>query len=160
MTIPEAVTLVLQSAAFAQTGEIHILDMGAPVKILDLATQMITLSGFTPHTDIEIVFTGLRPGEKLYEELSQGNEEITGTDHPKISRLVAPPLPKGDINAHLATLTDALNDGLYHPEILRELLAVIVPEYRPFTQPPTTPAPPIPPAAEPLPHTLAGAASA
>ena len=156
MTIPEAVTLVLQSAAFAQTGEIHILDMGAPVKILDLATQMITLSGFTPHTDIEIVFTGLRPGEKLYEELSQGNEEITGTDHPKISRLVAPPLPKGDINAHLATLTDAL----YHPEILRELLAVIVPEYRPFTQPPTTPAPPIPPAAEPLPHTLAGAASA
>ena len=134
--------------------------MGEPVKILDLATQMITLSGFTPHTDIEIVFTGLRPGEKLYEELSQGNEEITGTDHPKISRLVAPPLPKGDINAHLADLTGALNDGVYHPEILRELLAVIVPEYRPFTLPPSAPAPPIPPAAEPLTHTLAGAASA
>lgn len=160
MTIPEAVTLVLQSAAFAQTGEIHVLDMGEPVKILDLATQMITLSGFTPHKDIEIVFTGLRPGEKLYEELSQGNEEITGTEHPKISRLVAPPMPKGDINAHLADLTDALNDGVYHPEILRELLAVIVPDYRPFIQPPPAPAPSALQPAELPAAALAGTASA
>ena len=69
MTIPEAVSLILQSGAFADGGEIFILDMGEPVKILDLALRMITLSGNTPYKDIDIVFTGLRPGEKLYEEL-------------------------------------------------------------------------------------------
>ena len=152
MTIPEAVTLVLQSSAFAQTGDIHVLDMGDPVKIVDLATQMITLSGFTPHTDIEIVFTGLRPGEKLYEELSQGNESVAGTDHPKIARLVAPPVPSGDIDAFLADLADALDDGVYHPSILRELLTAIVPEYQPFTPPP-------PAAEEPPTPALVGAGS-
>ena len=132
MTIPEAVTLVLQSSAFGQSGDIHVLDMGKPVKIVDLAAQMIALSGFTPHQDIEIVFTGLRPGEKLYEELSHGNERVTGTEHPKITRLVSPPMPQSDIKLFLADLADALDDGVCDPATLKELLATMVPEYTPF----------------------------
>ncbi len=142
MTIPEAVTLVLQSSAFGESGDIHVLDMGKPVKIVDLATQMIALSGFTPHQDIEIVFTGLRPGEKLYEELSHGNESVTATEHPKITRLLSPPMPQSDIKLFLADLADALDDGVFHPAILKELLATMVPEYTPFH-----PADPLPSAA-------------
>jgi FlaA1/EpsC-like NDP-sugar epimerase len=84
MTIPEAVQLVIQAGAMMRGGEIFILDMGEPVRILDLAENIIRLSGFTPHDDIEIVFTGLRPGEKLHEELSYGAEDINKTAHDKI----------------------------------------------------------------------------
>ena len=149
MTIPEAVTLVLQSSVFGKSGDIHVLDMGSPVKILDLATQMIALSGFTPHQDIEIVFTGLRPGEKLYEELSHGNESITATEHPKIARLLAPPMPQSDIKSFLADLADALDEGVFDPATLKELLATMVPEYIPFH--PADPPPPAAAAAAPLP---------
>ena len=69
MTIPEAVSLVLQAGAYAKGGEIFVLDMGDPVRIYDLAEKMIRLSGFEPHEDIEIKVTGLRPGEKLYDSL-------------------------------------------------------------------------------------------
>ena len=79
MTIPEAVSLVLQAGAFAKGGEIFVLDMGAPVKISDLAHNMIRLSGFEPNVDIEVVYTGLRPGEKLYEELLMSEEGLTKT---------------------------------------------------------------------------------
>ena len=84
MTIPEAAQLVLQSASMGNGGEIYVLDMGEPVKIVDLARDLITLSGFRVGEDIEIVFTGMRPGEKLYEELSIEGEDVSRTAHPKI----------------------------------------------------------------------------
>ena len=84
MTIPEAAQLVVQAGAMGQGGEIFVLDMGKEVKIADLAAQMISLSGLKPHEDIEIAFTGMRPGEKLFEELSTSGENISKTKHPKI----------------------------------------------------------------------------
>jgi len=84
MVIPEAVQLVLQAATMGKGGEIFVLDMGEPVKIMDLAKELITLSGFRPGEDIEILFTGPRPGEKLFEELSIEGEDIQHTRHPKI----------------------------------------------------------------------------
>jgi len=84
MTIPEAAQLVLQSGAYAQGGEIFVLDMGQPVKIYDLAWDLIKLSGFVPNKDIKIEITGLRPGEKLYEELMMSEEGLTNTKHEKI----------------------------------------------------------------------------
>jgi len=84
MTIPEAVQLVMEAAAMGKGGEIFLFDMGKPVKIVDLALNMIKLAGLTPHVDVDIVFTGLRPGEKLHEELLLSEEEIIPTHHPKI----------------------------------------------------------------------------
>jgi FlaA1/EpsC-like NDP-sugar epimerase len=84
MTIPEACQLILQAAALGKGGEIFVLDMGEPVKISDLAEQLIRLSGKKPGEDIEIVYTGLRPGEKLYEELFHDQEKFSATKHPKI----------------------------------------------------------------------------
>ncbi|MGI9227410.1 MAG: polysaccharide biosynthesis protein [Gammaproteobacteria bacterium] len=84
MSIPEAVSLILQAATMGEGGEIFVLDMGEPVKIYDLARQMIRLSGYDPDQDIKIEIIGLRPGEKLYEELFHASEDYTGTKHPKI----------------------------------------------------------------------------
>ncbi len=84
MTIPEASQLVLQAGSIGKGGEIFVLDMGEPVRIADLAEDMISLSGLKPHEDIDIVFTGARPGEKLFEELEIGGEDLERTSHPKI----------------------------------------------------------------------------
>lgn len=84
MTIPEAVQLVIQAGSMAKEGEIFVLDMGDPIKIVDLADNLIRLSGFEPNVDIDIKFTGLRPGEKLYEELLMSEEGLTDTGHKKI----------------------------------------------------------------------------
>lgn len=84
MTIPEASQLVIQAGALGTGGEIFVLDMGEPVRILDLAEDMIRLSGLTPYEDIEIVFTGARPGEKIFEELEMSGENLVRTEHPKV----------------------------------------------------------------------------
>lgn len=102
MTIPEAVELVIQTGAMAQGGEIFILDMGEPVKIIDLAENVIRLSGYVPYADIDITITGLRPGEKLYEEILLDEEGIEKTAHNKI--YVGHPLPA---NPALKAMLDA-----------------------------------------------------
>jgi FlaA1/EpsC-like NDP-sugar epimerase len=97
MTIPEASQLVLQAGAICVGGEIFVLDMGKPIKILDLARETIRLSGLRPGVDIEIVFTGVRPGEKLYEELQSKTEKLLKTTHPKIYRGKIDPYPETTI---------------------------------------------------------------
>jgi len=88
MLIPEAAGLILQAGAMGEGGEVFVLDMGAPVKILDLARNLIRLSGKEEGVDAEIVFTGLRPGEKLHEELIVEGEDVSGTTHPKVMKQI------------------------------------------------------------------------
>ncbi|HCN16706.1 MULTISPECIES: polysaccharide biosynthesis protein [Psychrobacter] len=110
MTIPEAANLVIQAGAMAKGGEVFVLDMGAPVKIVDLARRMIQLSGFEvkdeahPFGDIEITYTGLRPGEKLYEELIIGEDNVEDTDHPLIMQAMETSFPLADIENTLNEL--------------------------------------------------------
>lgn len=128
MTIPEACQLVLQAGAMGHGGEIFILDMGDPVRIVDLARDLIHLSGFSPE-EIQIVFSGIRPGEKLYEELSVTSEKADKTVHPKIfiGRTTAEPLPI--IAAKVDELKIAADEGV-NSDGVRKLLARIVPEFR------------------------------
>jgi len=127
MTIPEAVQLVMQAAALSQGGETFILDMGQPVRIIDLAHDLIRLSGFEPEKDIEIRFTGIRPGEKLFEELSTVSEGIERTAHPKIftSTYDSPHLP--GLRAQFDMLSTLCKNG--RPDAIRHALAQLVPEY-------------------------------
>jgi FlaA1/EpsC-like NDP-sugar epimerase/lipopolysaccharide/colanic/teichoic acid biosynthesis glycosyltransferase len=97
MTIPEAVSLVLQAVAMGNGGEVFVLDMGTPVKILDLAKRMIGLYGYKPGVDIDITFIGLRPGEKLHEELCNRDEIVEKTSHPKINMAIS----KRGVNKHI-----------------------------------------------------------
>jgi FlaA1/EpsC-like NDP-sugar epimerase len=136
MTIPEATTLVLQSSALGKGGEIFVLDMGKPVKILDLAKQMIALSGLPLNDEIEIAFTGLRPGEKLYEELTHQRELITKTEHPKIQRLISQAPFYGEVRQALHDLTRAVNQPEFAPDALKQLLVKSIPEYTPFVSEP------------------------
>src|SRR5437899_5285167 len=89
MTIPEAVQLVLQASVMGQGGDVFVLDMGEQVRVADLARNMILLSGQRPDRDIKIRYTGLRPGEKLYEELFDEREQVESTSHKKIKRAVS-----------------------------------------------------------------------
>lgn len=109
MTIPEAVQLVLQAGAIGQSGDVLILDMGEPVKIVDLAKDLILLSGLKYQEDIDIVFTGLRPGEKLYEELFYEHERRAERVHEKIFRGQSPTVPYALISAQIAQLRAALD---------------------------------------------------
>jgi FlaA1/EpsC-like NDP-sugar epimerase len=101
MTIPEAVHLVLQAAAMAAGGEIFILDMGEPMRVVELAEEMIRLSGLQPYSDVPIVYTGPRPGEKLFEELSTAEEQAARTRHP---RIFTGRIAMGEAGATAATL--------------------------------------------------------
>jgi FlaA1/EpsC-like NDP-sugar epimerase len=101
MTIPESVQLVLQAAYMGQGADIFVLNMGCAVKIIDLAEKLIVLAGKTPGKDIEIMLTGLRPGEKLYEELFNSDEEPRPTEHPLISRAIGPSAAKDAWEAHV-----------------------------------------------------------
>ena len=112
MTIPEAANLVIQAGAMASGGEVFVLDMGEPVKIVDLAQRMIHLSGFDikdaahPEGDIEVIFTGLRAGEKLYEELIIGEDNVESTDHPLIMQAIEHSYPLHDLESLLFELTE------------------------------------------------------
>ncbi len=129
MTIPEAVGLVLQSAMQGAGGEIFVLDMGKPVKIVDLARHLIELSGLEPGKEIAIEFTGLRPGEKLFEELNFDHESMSPTGHPKILRLRAEPRPYPEVQLTMSHLRKLIYQADAHQ--LKEALRSAVPEYRP-----------------------------
>ncbi|MGE5553665.1 MAG: polysaccharide biosynthesis protein [Betaproteobacteria bacterium] len=120
MTIPEAVQLVIQAGALGEGGEIFLLNMGEPVRILDLARDLIRLSGLEPDVDIPIVFSGPRPGEKLFEELHAEGEEVLPTSHPKIVKLHAAPVDGTWLEEGLQQLERALASG--DLEVLRNTL--------------------------------------
>ncbi|WP_297456921.1 polysaccharide biosynthesis protein, partial [Ferrovum sp.] len=134
MTIPEAAQLVIQAGAMARGGDVFVLNMGEPVRIMDLARRMVELSGLRirddddPEGDIEIRVTGLRPGEKLYEELLIGNHPEP-TTHPRIMKAHEDFLGWTELNSKLDTLTIALNTN--DVGLIRLLLKQLVPGYKP-----------------------------
>ena len=127
MTIPEAAQLVLQTGAMARKNELFVLNMGQPVKILDLAENMIRLSGYVPYRDIDIVETGLRPGEKLYEELLIASRDIEQTENSQIFIERQPAITPGELREKLEILQEALekNDS----SCIREALHRVVPTF-------------------------------
>jgi FlaA1/EpsC-like NDP-sugar epimerase len=129
MTIPEASQLVLQAGAMGSEGkggDVFILQMGEPVRILDLAESIITLSGFKPHEDIKIIETGRRPGEKLYEDLTIKEEDVASTQHPKIFINKISSRPAEDVRRALERLTELSRNG--HERELRTYLNELLPE--------------------------------
>lgn len=132
MTISEAVGLVLQCGSQGCGGEIFVLDMGQPVKIADLARELIQLSGLRPDEDIEIEYIGLRSGEKLYEELQHGEENIKPTKHQKIKCLISTPYSFEEFESRMHRLK-----GLLHGESrykIKQTLKSVVPDYSPFPE--------------------------
>jgi FlaA1/EpsC-like NDP-sugar epimerase len=135
MSIPEAARLVIQAGAMGQGGEVFLLNMGDPVRIYDLAVQMIELSGLQPGKDIDIQITGLRPGEKLYEELLISQDNAIVTDHPKICAAREFMLPWSELEGMLNALF-AIAQANDVPAI-RPMLRKLVPEYQPANHPAT-----------------------
>ena len=128
MTIPEASQLVLHSAAIAQNGELMVLDMGQPVKIYELAVNMIEMAGYKVGKDIEIIETGLRPGEKLYEELLVKDEHLKETNNKKIFIEEDAPLSMEELNEKLTTLYNAIN--MRSNKIAKAALHEVVPTFK------------------------------
>ena len=128
MTIPEAAQLVITAGSMAQAGEIFILEMGQPVRIYDLAVNLIKLSGLRVGRDIEVAFTGLRPGEKLYEELQMHDEELRPTENTSILVSTAPPPTRLEVEDKIARLMACLSEG---SEQIKRELARAVPTYHP-----------------------------
>ncbi len=128
MTIPEASQLVIEAGVMGEGGEILLFDMGEPVKILDLAEKLIRLAGYKPHDDIEIQFTGLRPGEKLYEELLTTNENSVPTHHPKILKGKFFKIDFDKTEEQINKLIESI-DKITKEQILKDIQA-IVPEYK------------------------------
>jgi FlaA1/EpsC-like NDP-sugar epimerase len=128
MTIPEAVRLVLQAAAMGRGGEVFLLDMGEPVKVVDVARQMIRLAGLREGEDVEISYIGLRPGEKLHEELHTRDEQVRITRRERIMTWDLPAEDEAALRAEVAELERAAVNG--DPAAIRQALAVVVPEYR------------------------------
>lgn len=128
MTIPEAVSLVLQAGAYAKGGEIFVLDMGAPVKILELAENLIKLSGYRVHDDIPIIFTGLRAGEKMYEELLMDIDNLSKTENEMI--MIERPYPI-DSNRLQQQLEELKNSCQNNADNIKELVATMVGTYKP-----------------------------
>lgn len=129
MTIPEAAQLVLQAMSYAKGGEIFVLDMGEPVKIYDLAVSLIKLSGLEPDIDIPIVFTGLRPGEKLYEELLMKEEGLQKTENQKIYIGELTDLDEKDILEKLAKLQHLIENEKTPIQEIKETIHEVVPTY-------------------------------
>jgi len=129
MTIPEAVQLVLQAAAMGKAGDLFMLDMGDPIKIVDLANDLIRLSGLKPNEDIEIIFSGLRPGEKLHEDLYQGHEDHAPTEHEKILRVTSAYIHPANLRRSIVRLHQLSRDGKLNEALA--LIAALAPEYTP-----------------------------
>ncbi len=130
MTIPEAVQLILQAATYAAGGEIFVLDMGQPVKIYDLAVSLIKLSGLEPDVDINIKITGLRPGEKLYEELLMSEEGLTATKHDKIFISKPMYLEQKQLESKLDMLRELDYDENFTRKKIKDAMKEVVPTYK------------------------------
>ena len=129
MTIPEAVGLVLQAMSYAKGGEIFVLDMGEPVKIYDLAVSLIKLSGLEPNVDIPIKITGIRPGEKLYEELLMKEEGLKATEHNKIFIGDIEEVTEEQLTEKISLLTGLLQDENVEKKKIKQIMKKIVPTY-------------------------------
>lgn len=127
MTIPEAVQLVLQAGCLGHGGEIFVLDMGQPIKILKLAEKLITLSGKRPYDDIDIEFTGLRAGEKMYEELFNTDENLTQTSHPRVHTAICRSTDVAEIEKHVSTIAGLIKERDKHS--LMRFFYTLIPEY-------------------------------
>ena len=132
MTIPEASQLVLQASTMGLGGETFVLEMGAPVKIVDLARNLILLSGLRPDEDIKIEFTGLRPGEKLYEEINSMDEDTIPTSCEKIKTFIGTGLPSCDMGTYLEALRNCCEQRDVPGLVLT--LKELIPDYNPSAQ--------------------------
>ena len=133
MTVDEACQLILQAGSMGEGGEIFVLKMGKPIKIAEMAEDLVRLSGKEPGRDIEIKFIGLRPGEKLYEELIIESEGVVPTDHSKILVLRGRTCDWEDLEPAIVQLEDAART--MRGEAIKDVLRQVVPEYVPFSAP-------------------------